>query len=798
MRAIPFLALTALASPLQAQPVAPAQAEPAIADAVALRELMPPQEAETGVFDANQIVVVATRIKGQIDASQPPIATYKEADIAALGAGSISEVLTRIAPQTGSGRGRGDGQPVILVNGQRIANFREMRNFPPEALKRIEVLPEEVALRFGYPPDARVVNFILKDNFRSRTVEASYGLPTLGGFSVWSLEGTFLAIDGPRRFSITGSAEDTTPLYESERGVVQASPALPGSPDPGAFRSLIADSQNLVFNTSLSRGLGSDGKTGQINLNANITQAYSRSGSGLGALTAPLERISHVTTASASIGYNTNFGQWQFSATADASHGETEAVIDRFAGTGKDASTSNSERLTSLATLIGRPVHLPAGDVSLTVKGGYNWSNITSQDTRSAVFPVNLTRGRITSGINLGIPLTNRRDQVLAALGDISLNLGAGYDHLSDFGTLTNWSAGMTWSPTSSLGLQASYIVADAAPSLTQLGAPQTLTLNVPAYDFSTGQSVLVAAIGGGNPLLVNERQRDWKFSANWQLPLLSNSNVLVEYFRNRSTNVSANFPLLTSAIEAVFPGRVTRDGNGRLAMIDQRPVTFAEQGGSRLRWGINLGGNVGKVAADGRRMPGGMGGGQPPGGGGRGSAGGAGRGGMMTAMMGGGQGRWSLALYDTVQFTSRVLIAPGGPALNLLGGDALNGSGGTSRHMIEANGGLFYKGLGGFLQGTWTSPTRVNASGLPGTSNLRFGALTKFNLSLFANLSQQTKFVKAAPFFKGSRIALKVDNILNSRQKVTDTSGTIPQSYQPDYLDPQGRVIKIEFRKMF
>ena len=91
---------------------------------------------------------------------------------AALLAASISDLLAALSPQTGSGRGRGSGRPVILLNGQRIANFREMRNIPPEAIRRLEILPEEVALRYGYPADQRVINFILKDRFAARTIEA--------------------------------------------------------------------------------------------------------------------------------------------------------------------------------------------------------------------------------------------------------------------------------------------------------------------------------------------------------------------------------------------------------------------------------------------------------------------------------------------------------------------------------------------------------------------------------------------------------------------------------------------------
>jgi hypothetical protein len=100
-----------------------------------------------------------------------------EEDIAAYGVNSISDLLDAISPQTGTGRGRGASGPVILVNGQRISSFREIRDYPPEAIRRVEILPEEVALRFGYPPDQRVVNFILKDLFKSKVLEGNSPRP---------------------------------------------------------------------------------------------------------------------------------------------------------------------------------------------------------------------------------------------------------------------------------------------------------------------------------------------------------------------------------------------------------------------------------------------------------------------------------------------------------------------------------------------------------------------------------------------------------------------------------------------
>ena len=794
----------------------------------------------------SDIVVTAPSLRGQVDTAEAPIATLNEADIQATGASSISELLTRISPQTGSGRGRGGGggMPVVLVNGQRVTNFRELRNFPPEAIRRVEILPESVALKFGFPPDSRVVNLILKPKFRSRSVEAGYAVPTLGGFSTAALEASLTRIDGPARLSLTASTDDTSPLFEAERGVIQQSSGLPVvSTDPAQaqYRSLIGDSRNFGLNAAWTKGIGKDGLAGSLSLSGAASRADSHSFQGLDAvvLTDPngvkvlrtlpgaLERVSHVTTLQAGAGYNTFLGTWQLNTTVDGSHIETRSQFDRRANTasltsaaaagslpisgplpvlpdaGFDRTASTVNSVTSLATLIGRPLRLPAGFVSATLKAGYVWSGINSSDSRSTLGAVSLTRGDLSLGTNVAVPITSRRDKFGGAIGDLTANFSAGWNNLSDFGSLYDWSAGLTWAPTAKLNLGASYIVNEAAPSLTQLGNPAAISFNVPVYDFTRGETALVAIIAGGNSALLKERQRDLKFSANWQLPFISNSSLIVEYFKNRSDNVSASFPLLTPAIEAAFPGRVTRDASGRLVSIDQRPVTFTRQDGSRLRAGINTSGGFGKAVeggAAGGLFPGGGrggggGGGRPPGGGG--GRGGGGIGALVGGGPGGQPGRWSLGIYDTVQFTSRVLVAPGGPVLDLLNGDALS-SGGTPRHTLEFNGGVFYKGLGTFIQGTWISPTTVAASGLPGTSDLRFGSVTNITMFVFFDFNQRPKLIKNVPFLKGARMSLRFENLLGSRQRVTDASGAVPLSYQADYLDPRGRVIRVEFRKSF
>ncbi|MFM6830544.1 MAG: TonB-dependent receptor, partial [Novosphingobium sp.] len=260
--------------------------------------------------------------------------------------------------------------------------------------------------------------------------------------------------------------------------------------------------------------------------------------------------------------------------------------------------------------------------------------------------------------------------------------------------------------------------------------------------------------------------------------------------------------------VEAAFPGRVVRDADGRIVSVDQSAVTFAEEKGSRVRYGLNLSGSFGKPDPNAQRGPmGGMrgAGGPPPGagagggprgeGGPRMGGGGGGRGGPG-GFNSDGRGRWNLSLFHTVRFQQSVQIAPGGQVLDLLGGDAI--SGGVARHALEMEGGGFYRGFGLRASGTYTGGSRIDASGAPGSTTLRFAPIATFNLRLFADLGRKAKLVEQVPFLKGSRLSFSVDNVFNAQQRVTDDSGAVPLRYQPGYLDPRGRVFEIEFRKQF
>ena len=537
----------------------------------------------------NTIVVTGTRLRGQLDVDQPPIAEYSAEDIAAFGAGSIADVLEAIAPATQSGArgGRGGGRPVFLVNGIRVSSPREFSSYPPEAIEKVEVFPEEVAQRFGYSADQRVVNIILKRNFQAVTAELEYAQPTRGGFSRTEQEATYLRIGETGRLNFNAELEDTSLLTEGERGLT-----VEGREDEAFFRSLIADSMSAEATANYVRAFMESGAS--LSLNGTYNHSESRSLSGLVPGTiAPIERRSDTDTASFATTLSGVLGDWRSTYTGDAVFSDGTTEIDRRDGTGFDVADSRTWSFVNKATFIGNPLELPAGEVTTTVDLGFDWRRIESSDTR-ANSDLELTRRRLNGGVNLSVPIAER-DGFLGAIGGLSANLTAGIEDLSDFGALTNWSAGLVWSPTDTLTLSATRIVREVAPSLTELGSPRIDEFNVPVFDYARGNTEFVTVITGGNPNLRAETQKDWKFSANYELPFWENTRVNVDYGINRSRDVTAT-PGFGAAFEQAFPDRVQRDADGTLLAIDRRPLTLFATRNRVLSFGINTRGEIGRA----------------------------------------------------------------------------------------------------------------------------------------------------------------------------------------------------------
>ena len=920
--------------------------------------------------DEPDIIVTGQRnLPGAVVGDIPPEQQLGPADIRSYGVSSVADLLTELAPQTTSGRGQG-GAPVVLLNGRRISGFQEIRDLPTEAIARVDILPEEVALKYGYAADQRVVNFVLRRRFRSTTLELADRVPTEGGRNAPDGNVDLLNIKNDGRFNLHVALAEASALTESERSIAQA-PTLFADPanvaaltggiidprlgtatvaaastsaaggttgigqfaggassttDQGRFRTLLPSTTTLNANLVYARPFGKVGATfngelavsDQTSLNGLPTAQFTlpagnpfspfgnavlvdRAIVGRGALTQNVSSISGHLGAT----FNGNLGQWRWSLTATGDRAQsntfTDAGLDTaafqarlnagdptanpFAGLsaidlpGANGSIARSNTTSGGANALfnGTLIDLPAGSVSTAIRVGVSTSSLSSTSMRFGVFSaVDLSRSIEDGQVNIDVPLTSRGRDVLPWAGTLSINGNLAVRHLSDVGTLTTRGYGVNWSPRDGIRVLASATDQGDAPSQAQLGNPLVVTPNVRVFDYVLGTTANVTTVSGGNPALVADSRHTRKVEVNVKPWKARDLTLVANYVTSRTDDAIAAFPTPTAAIAAAFPDRFTRDATGTLTRLDSRPINFARQERSELRYGINFslalksrlqkafeayragtgpnplpassvealrrqfgrnglgarpgangaavppGGdgappppprdgtqpNAGQGTTTGGNQPAGSGG--APGGGRAGGFGGpgggfggpgggfGGRGGFGGGRGGQGGGRLQFAFYHTIHFTDTVLIAAGGPRLDLLNGDAIGQGGGQPRHEIEGQAGYLNNGLGVRLSVNYQNGTAVAGGTATVPNPLNFSSLTTVALRLFADPSGRIDLIAKHPWLRGTRASLSFDNLFNSRQRVTDQTGTVPISFQPDYLNPLGRSVRLSIRKLF
>lgn len=204
---------TAPAAPADPAALAPAQTAP--------QQTPPPDEVE----EAGEDVVVTGQLRGAVPGDVKPEVQLGPADIRAYGASNVTELLNALSAQLGSGSGRGDEQPVILLSGRR-SSLAEIRNIPTEAIERMDILPEEAALQYGYGANQKVVNFVLRRRFMGLTTLLEGAMPTAGGNSWQNGNINLQKIRRDERLELDVKYSQNSGILESERGVTRAGTSL--------------------------------------------------------------------------------------------------------------------------------------------------------------------------------------------------------------------------------------------------------------------------------------------------------------------------------------------------------------------------------------------------------------------------------------------------------------------------------------------------------------------------------------------------------------------------------------------
>lgn len=740
------------------------------------------------------IIVSGQRPRGSVVGTIPPERTFSPLDINAYGVSNVRELIQALGPQVSSSSGRDDSSPVTLLNGRRVSSFTEIAEIPTEAIERMEVFPEELALKYGYRADQKVVNIITFEKFRSRLGQLASSFPTEGGYDTASTQANYFAIQGNTRFDFGAEYHRAASLLESDRDLAQ----LGDTSDAGRFRTLVPETERLTFNGLISGNLLGDVSS---TLNGRFEASKSESLLGLGS-NGPLTRDTDTRVAHLGTSLGGLVGKWQWSFTGNYDRTSTDTITDtNNALAEQDEARSVNSLANADLVLSGSLLKLPAGPVSTSLRGGVETRDFSSRSLRSGVEQrAELSRDRRMIQANLDVPISSRRQEELAWLGDLSANANLAIEEFSDIGTLRTFGYGLNWSPIEAINVIASATNEQRAPTVEQLGSPLVVTPNVRTFDFTRREVVDITLVFGGNANLRFDDRHVFRVGVNAKPFPTTDVTFSIEYLKTRIDNPIAPFPIVTPEIEAAFPQRFTRDVDGRLLQIDSTPLNFERSDQEQIRWGVSFVRPLGALEPWMRSAPVRTYASES-------EARAAARPGTMVAMVQPGSAmarqfenlssRLYVNFFHTWQLQDDLLVRKDLPRLDLLAGSAIDLLGGSRRHRLELQAGVFKKGLGARVTVNWQSGTTVRNLG-GATGDLAFSDLTTVNFSLFANLADRFGGPEAPQWLKGTRFTLGLTNLFNTRPQVRDQVGSTPLSYQPPYLDPLGRFISFGFRKVF
>jgi hypothetical protein len=702
--------------------------------------------------------IIVTAPWGSTSGSIQPLLELSPTELEAYDGDSVSELVNALRPLTRSSRS--DQMAVVLING-RLAGRTEFDNLPREAIERVEVLPESVALQYGFSENQRVLNFVLREHYFGVPTRVIQSGATEGGGQAIATDGTLIRLDDEARITLLASYKHNAWLRDSDRDI-----DIPYSP----YYTLVPDVMDGKVAATVSRSVL--GVSGSLEASYDATSSRSLQGVTTDPIAAadeveqPLDASGVVRTSRVAMQLTGLVQDFVWGSTLYYMHIASRSTSDLgFDGAG-DLSADRIESAFDVGnlqvSLSGPAASLPAGLLGANIKLGWQYQGFDTRDAQPGadLIASHLERTVRSANVNASIPIANRDRGILPALGELSVTFSASLDSVSDFGNLYSGSVGLDCHPLKKLHLDAIYTDHRTAPTVQQLQAPPIYTRNVETFDYITQETVYPTVITGGNDVLAATNSRQGSFGVSVG-PFAGKTEFLAHYEESHIGNAIGALPPTDAAVEAGFSDRFVRDADGTLIEIDDRWVNLEREQVGDVKWGANVWIPVGASPA-------------------RGMA-----------------NRVEFSMFDTWYLRDVTLIRSGIPELNLLDGAPSDVIGGQPRHKIEFHSLYHRDGVGVLLAVTWRSPTVVVSGNPAAPDPIHFSSLGTTDVGAFVDLGRLT-WNRSVSWTQGARFSLAITNLFDRRETVRDAEGSTPTAFEPGYLDPLGRGVALTVRKVF
>lgn len=592
-----------------------------------------------------------------------------------------------------------------------------------------------------------------------------------------------------------------------------ATAGQPNFTDIGNSRTLLAQQDRVAANINLTNRYSP-----RTQLSVNFNGEYSEGSALLGRTSAlfqlrptsafspfsqdvliarylgePLRQDRETRGVGASVRLNTELGKWKLSLLSNFIHRSTDTVSERSvdiaaleqairAGTAnpfgiaqadiaalaplRDKARLRSSTGRTQLLLNGSPFALPAGPVQSTLRLEWQADRLNSRTAGpTSDFSRKLKREEEVAHLSLNLPLFGQTAGT--GFGEIGGELFGALRHVTGADGLRDYGGAINFQKGSALMMRVGFVEEEVAPPTYGLNDPVIIIDNFRSYDFVRQETVLVRYLTGGNAALPIEKRQTQSISATVRpfgdLGLTWNA----EYQRVATKNVFAALPPVNAEVQLAFPDRYIRNAAGELIQIDARPVSFARNLREQIRWGINFNHTFRKSpgAADTDNIK------------------------LTSGTRVNGYVNHNWALQNTR------LARAGLEEVDLLDGGAVGYGGGIPRHSVQFGGGAVRDGAGVQMTGNLHSASRIRSGSLADPTEITFQSRLTVDVRTFVNLGPMFPNSRIA---KGMRAAAEVENLFDSKQRVRDENGAVPERYQPFLIDPLGRTLRLSLRKVF
>ena len=350
--------------------------------------------------------VTVTAPRGLTVGGIAPLLELSPSELESYGADTLSDLVDALKPLTRSSRS--DGAPVVLINGH-LAGPDEFANLPSDAVERVEVMLETVALQYGFSENQRVLNFVLREHYRAVPTRVSESGATEGEDRTTQVDASLVRLNSDARVTTLGSFQNNAKLLESDRGIDQ--------PD-SLYRTLQPDKSEGKVAATVSGTVA--GVSSSLEGSFDRTTTQSLQGDVVDTPT-HLTQSAGANTARMALQLTRQVGRFVWGATGSYSRLATNSSgaigLDDAGNLAVDRTNSALNTGGLQLSLSGRIASLPAGGVIANVKAGFGYQGFLSEDAYpgAPLARSNLVRTDRSASFDTSLPVTSRDNHVGAA-----------------------------------------------------------------------------------------------------------------------------------------------------------------------------------------------------------------------------------------------------------------------------------------------------------------------------------------------------------------------------------------------